>query len=605
MAFSPQFLDELRARVGLADVIGRRVRLVKKGREHSGLCPFHKEKSPSFTVNEDKGFYHCFGCGAHGSVFDFVMQTDGLSFPEAVERLAADVGMAVPVSSPEEAAQEKKRQSLYGVIEAACLYFQRTLNMPEGRAGLDYLKGRGLSDATIKTFRLGFALDSRGALKAALTRENISEPEMIAAGLLIEPEDTTGGRVSYDRFRGRVMFPIADRRGRVVAFGGRVMGDGEPKYLNSPETPLFHKGHNLYALDKATAAARKAGTVIVAEGYMDVIALHQAGFEHAVAPLGTALTEDQIRLLWKLVPEPVLCFDGDAAGARAANRAAERVLPLLTAGKGLRFAILPAGEDPDSLVKKSGVEAMAQTVVAALPLSEILWRAETQGKTLKTPEQRAAVETALAQHAQRIQDSTVRGHFLRDFKDRMWKAARADRPARTGFRGPAPLSTVPGVDGTAGAASSDGGRQAERTIIAIAAHHPHLFHVLEDDLGTAHFADEGLDALRQVLVTALADGAEDGAALAAAVERAGFGPALAAILNHDLIRSHRLLQPGAAPETVLMTWRENMRLLKLRAGAEERRRLSADLAENPNPEEAWALSRARLAAALEEADGDA
>ena len=298
MTFPARFLDELRGRIGLADVVGKRVRLVRKGREHSGLCPFHKEKSPSFTVNEEKGFYHCFGCGAHGSVFDFVMQTEGLSFPEAVERLAGEAGMEVPNESPEERAREKERQTLYDVCEAATAFFEKSLRMPEGKAALDYLRGRGLDEATIERFRLGFAPDSRGALKAALAREKFSDALMIEAGLLIQPDDA--GRMPYDRFRGRVMFPITDRRDRPIAFGGRIMAEGEPKYLNSPETPLFHKGYVLYGLALAGPQIHKTGSVVVSEGYMDVIALHRAGFDTAVAPLGTALTEDHLRGLWKL-----------------------------------------------------------------------------------------------------------------------------------------------------------------------------------------------------------------------------------------------------------------------------------------------------------------
>ncbi|MEK9724579.1 MAG: DNA primase, partial [Rhodospirillaceae bacterium] len=354
MAFSEQFLDELRGRVGLADVVGRRVKLTRKGREHSGLCPFHKEKTPSFTVNEEKGFYHCFGCQAHGSVFDFVMETEGLSFPEAVERLAVEAGMEVPRDTPEDRVRQKQRQTLFDVTEAAAVAFEKALRMPEGRVAREYLAGRGLDEATVTRFRLGFAPAGRTWLRTDMARANVEAGPLVAAGLLIQPDSGE----PYDRFRGRVMFPITDRRGRVIAFGGRILGDGEPKYLNSPETPLFHKGNNLYGLHLAGLAARQADRLIVTEGYMDVIALAQAGFAEAVAPLGTALTEDQIALLWKVVREPVLCFDGDAAGQRAATKAAGRALSQLKPGYGLRFAILPTGEDPDSLVQKRGAAAM-------------------------------------------------------------------------------------------------------------------------------------------------------------------------------------------------------------------------------------------------------
>ncbi|MEK7245331.1 MAG: DNA primase, partial [Pseudomonadota bacterium] len=293
MAFPAAFLEELRARAGLVPLVGKRVRLIRRGREHLGLCPFHKEKTPSFTVNEDKGFYHCFGCGKHGSIFDFVMETEGLSFPEAVERLAQLAGMELPERDPESRVRDESRGALMPALAAACAFFERTLRMPEGRLALEYLRGRGLADETIAQFRLGYAPDSRGSLKAALLREGFTEERLVEAGLLILPEDNSA-RGTYDRFRGRVMFPIADRRGQVIAFGGRILGDGEPKYLNSPETPVFHKVFSLYGLSHAAGPARTAGEVFVVEGYMDVIGLHQGGIRNAVAPLGTALTEDQI-----------------------------------------------------------------------------------------------------------------------------------------------------------------------------------------------------------------------------------------------------------------------------------------------------------------------
>jgi DNA primase len=355
MAFSPAFLDELRARINLSDVVGRRVRLIRRGHEHSGLCPFHNEKTPSFTLNDDKGFFHCFGCGAHGDVIGFVMKTENLSFPEAVERLADEAGLAIPKSAPEDAARAKVELSLFAVTEAAGKWFQERLRAPDGRIAREYLAGRGVDAQTIARFRLGFAPDGRGALKSALAAQGFPESLMITAGLLVVPED---GRPAYDRFRGRLMFPIEDPRGRVVAFGGRILGDGEPKYLNSPETPLFHKGRQLYGLRHAREilkAPNLAGqpSLLVVEGYMDAIAALSVGIA-AVAPLGTALGEDQIALLWRLVAEPVLCFDGDSAGLRAAGRAAERGLPLVKPGFSLSFATLPKGDDPDTLVRCAG-----------------------------------------------------------------------------------------------------------------------------------------------------------------------------------------------------------------------------------------------------------
>ena len=315
MTFPPQFLDEIRTRVPLEGVIGKRVRLTRRGRELLGLCPFHKEKTPSFTVNEDKGFFHCFGCGEHGDVIGFVMRDEGLSFPEAVERLAGDAGLALPARDPRAEAREKQRLSLFEVVEAAAKWFEAELAGPRGAQARRYLEGRGVDEATRATFRLGYAPDSRTALRTRLEKDGVTQAMLLEAGLIIAPDD---GRAPYDRFRGRLIFPIWDRRGRVVAFGGRALGDGQPKYLNSPETPLFAKGSLLYGQHLAAPAARKAGQVIAVEGYMDAIALHQAGIAQAVAPLGTALTEQQLEGLWRLADDPVLCFDGDEAGKRAA-----------------------------------------------------------------------------------------------------------------------------------------------------------------------------------------------------------------------------------------------------------------------------------------------
>ena len=323
MTFPPSFLDEIRARVPLEGVIGKRVRLVRRGRELIGLCPFHKEKTPSFTVNEEKGFFHCFGCGAHGDVIGFLMRDEGLPFPEAVERLAGDAGLALPARDPRAEAREKERHSLYGVVEAAAAWFESELAGPRGAAARRYLDARGVDEETRAHFRIGFAPDSRTALRTKLEGDGVPEAMMLSAGLVIAPED---GGTPYDRFRGRIIFPICDRRGRVVAFGGRALGERQPKYLNSPETPLFAKGSLLYGQHLAAPAARKANRVIAVEGYMDVIALHQAGIAEAVAPLGTALTEQQLEALWRLAEDPVLCFDGDEAGARAAARAVERAL---------------------------------------------------------------------------------------------------------------------------------------------------------------------------------------------------------------------------------------------------------------------------------------
>ena len=416
MSFPPQFLDEIRARVPISDLVGRRVGLTRRGREHVGLCPFHKEKTPSFTVSDDKGFFHCFGCGAHGDVIGFVMRADNLPFPEAVEQLAKAAGIEMPARRPEDRQAAKKRDSLYEVLERACAWFEAALVGPQAAAAREYLEGRGLSPEIRARFRLGFAPDDRHALKRALTGAGVAEQALIEAGLVIAPED---GGAPYDRFRGRIIFPITDHGDRVVGFGGRAMSDRGAKYLNSPETPLFHKGLLLYGLALARKAGREAGELVVAEGYMDVIALHRAGVPQAVAPLGTALTEDQIRLLWRLAPEPIVCFDGDAAGRRAALRAAERALPLLAPGRSLRFAALPPGEDPDSLLARRGAVAVRDALDAARPLIDLLWERETEGRRLDTPERCAALEKELRAAIGRIGDESVRGHYGRAIRERL------------------------------------------------------------------------------------------------------------------------------------------------------------------------------------------
>ena len=437
MAFDPSFLDELRNRLNIADVVARRVKLVKRGREHTGLCPFHNEKSPSFTVSEDKGFFHCFGCGAHGDVIGFVMRTENMSFPEAVERLAGEAGLQIPNMTREEREDGQKRQTLHAVVEAAAQWFMAELAGPRGRNGRDYLAKRGMSLAVIERFRIGFAPESRGALKAALLKQGFPEELSLEAGLIRRRE---GDSETYDLFRNRIIFPITDRRGRVIAFGGRVLDpapEGAPKYLNSPETPLFHKGRNLYGYAQAMDGARKENLLVVTEGYMDAIAALAAGVP-AVAPLGTALTEDQMRELWRLVPEPVLSFDGDSAGLRAAARAADRALPLIVPGRSLRFVGLPAGEDPDSLIGKQGVTAFRALLGGAKPLSQLLWDLATAGGSADTPEKVAVIEKTLMDQAAKIDDPTLKKHYQDHFRDRVRQELRpASRAARAMGGGPA------------------------------------------------------------------------------------------------------------------------------------------------------------------------
>lgn len=431
MRFSPQFLDELRARLPVSEVVGRRVKLKKAGREWKGLSPFQQEKSPSFTVNDEKGFYHDFSSGRHGDIIRFVMETDGVPFVEAVERLASMAGLALPAVTPDAARQEQRRRTLYDVMDLAAKFFTETLASKTGAKARGYLSDRSLSPQTQLQFRMGYASAERFALKEHLGKLGIPVEDMVEAGLLIAGDDIP---VPYDRFRDRVMFPILDMRGRVIAFGGRALEKDVPaKYLNSPETPLFHKGHNLYNQAAARAAAHDGASIIVVEGYVDVIAMVTSGFPATVAPLGTALTEDQLALLWKLADEPILCFDGDKAGQRAAYRAADIALPLLRPGKSLRFALLPEGQDPDDLAKSGGRGAIEDVLGAAKPLGEVIWSREIAGGNFATPERRAALEARVNELGNVIRDETVRRYYRQDFTERL-KRMLAPEPSGSGYQ---------------------------------------------------------------------------------------------------------------------------------------------------------------------------
>ncbi len=529
MAFPPRFLDDIKDRVGLVDVVGRRVKLVRKGREHLGLCPFHTEKTPSFTVNEDKGFYHCFGCGAHGDAISFVQNTENLSFPEAVERMAGLAGLPMPEQTPEDREREQRRVGLAEAVDAAARWFADQLRGPGGEAARRYLAGRGLDEQAIGHFRLGFAPDSRSALKPALTGQGFSEEILIEAGLLKRPDD---GAAAYDLFRDRVMFPITDRRGRIVAFGARLLGDAKAaKYINSPDTPLFHKGRTLYNLDRAAAAVRDGAPLVVAEGYMDVIALHRAGFEGAVAPLGTALTEDQITMLWRHADEPVLCFDGDEAGARAAARAADRALPLLRPGKSLRFALLPPGKDPDDLIAGSGAAAMRRVLDDGVPMSELIWNLELGLRSIDTPERRADLERRLRQRTRQIADTAVQNYYWSAFRERLY---RTFRPARQGHR-PAPGQPWPATAGGALASTGAFPRRRQQVVLATLLQHPELADEFSDSLAHAEL-DPDLDNLLQALQKQLAaDPDLDAETLKRHLSRDGFATLIGALCADDVL----------------------------------------------------------------------
>ncbi|HTV33113.1 MAG TPA: DNA primase [Methylocella sp.] len=417
MRFTPSFLEEIKARLPVSTVVRGRVKLQKVGREWKGLSPFNAEKTPSFFVNDQKMAWFDHSAGKNGNIFDFLMETEGLSFPEAVKRLAHEAGLALPQASPEAEAQEKARASLHEVLALASAYYTAELLSPRGHAARAYLDGRGLGPEVRNEFRLGYALPEKYALRDAMAAKGISPQALIDAGLLIHGEEIA---VPYDRFRDRVLFPIEDSSGRVIAFGGRTMAkDVQPKYLNSPETTLFHKGAILYNHHRARKAAHGGTQVIAVEGYVDVIALVRAGFPATVAPLGTALTTEQCELLWHMSEEPILCFDGDRAGRKAAYRAIDLALPLLGPGRSFNFALLPEGEDPDELIRSSGPEAMQEVLNQALPLADLIWMRETQGKLFATPERRAGLERRLYETVQLIREDSLRRYYQAEFKDRL------------------------------------------------------------------------------------------------------------------------------------------------------------------------------------------
>jgi DNA primase len=498
MALPPNFLEELRARTPLAPLIQRKTRLTKSGRNWKGCCPFHGEKSPSFYVYDDH--FHCFGCGAHGDAISFVMRAEGQAFPEAVERLAAEAGLQIPKATPEAAARERRARDLHGVLEAVEAAFRRRLRQPEGAEALAYLKRRGLTEDTIDRFGLGWSGAGRGAIAAELKPEGITPEQLAEAGLLRERE---GGEGFTDLFFNRVIFPIRDRRGRTISFGGRTLGDGQPKYVNGPETSLFSKRRQLYGLDLAREGAFRGARVAVVEGYMDVIALHQAGFPGAVAPLGTALTAEQMEELWRLTPEPTLCFDGDAAGGRAAARAAEAALPLLTPDRTLRLATLPQGEDPDTLVSRGGPAAFNAVLDGARPLSEALFALLTEGRPAATPEQRAALRNRLSAAAALIPDKALAAEYRRSLMDRYFAATRAPAGRGAPGRKPAPLPR------SRPAITQARTRSAQAAaLLAITLRHPWLLPEVEECFAAVDLGEARLEDCRSLILAFLTEGHE-------------------------------------------------------------------------------------------------
>jgi DNA primase len=561
MKFSTDFLDEIRARVPVSQVVGARVKLRKSGREWAGLSPFNAEKTPSFFVNDQKGFYHDFSSGKHGDVFTFLMETEGLGFPEAVEKVAAMAGLPMPARSREGEARDQRRAVLRDALGLAAEIFETTLNAPVGAKARGYLSDRGVDPAAQRLFGLGYSAPDRFALREALAAHGVDLAEMIAAGLLAHGEDIA---VAYDRFRDRVMFPIHDRGGKLVAFGGRALDpSAKAKYLNSPESELFHKGELLYNHHRARKAAHERGEVIVVEGYVDVIAMTQAGFAHTVAPLGTALTSEQCALLWTMADEPILCFDGDKAGRKAAYRAVDVALPLVAPGKSLRFAMLPEGQDPDDLFRSGGASAIAEAIGAAEPLAELLFARETEGHALDTPERRAGLERRLGELVGQIVDETLRRHYAADMARRLGDffgpgaaaagSGRRERYPRAGGRFGRPDSG-PRL-GLAGAALPVAPRrlaarpresQREIAMLAILLCHPGLCEKHVEEMARLEFVSSALAAFRDRLLSLPGEAFAGVEALASALEAAGLGADRERILSQAAgMANWWCLGPGA------------------------------------------------------------
>jgi DNA primase len=610
MRFSPQFLDDIRARLPVSQVVGRKVALKKKGREYAGLSPFKSEKTPSFFVNDQKGFYHCFASGEHGDIFKFVMATEGLTFPEAVERLAGEAGIPMPKTDVRDEAVYDQRQRLYAILEASAAYFQHWLAGSAGTDARQYLDKRGLNRDTRAAFRLGYAPENRFALKEHLGKLGYSTEELALSGMLIAGEDIA---VPYDRFRNRVMFPICDAKGRVIAFGGRALDPNAPaKYLNSPETPLFHKGHTLYNVHRARGPAHDKHRIIAVEGYMDVAALHEAGFTESVAPLGTALTEEQLHLLWRMSPEPILCFDGDSAGRKAAWRAIDVALPHLKPGASLLFAFLPDGLDPDDLIRQRGGAAMEGVLAQSRPLADVLFDREWSQDQWTTPERRARLEQQLKSLTGKIADASVRSHYELEMRRRLSAAwgyygPQGGRQANRTPAGVVPFPRrpdaqrrVPGRDMARLAGRSSGPRgpayapaepiQASSSLLNSALvsddrirtsdreglllrtllNHPWLAEDHSEDIAALKFTSPALSKLRDGILSALSlDNSLDTATLRSQLTKLGLGAAVGQLERSVTHRCDKFAESGAERTEVEAGWRHALLLHDRQTGLKE------------------------------------
>lgn len=543
-----KFLDELRAKISIADVVGAKVKLTRKGREYTGLCPFHNEKTPSFTVNEAKGFYHCFGCGAHGDIIKFEMDANGLTFMESVEKLAHKIGLEVPRMNRESPEQMEKRNTAYDIMEMAAKFFEKQLKLVGGQRAREYLARRGFGDEIIAKFRLGYAPSNNG-LKAQLASKGVTEQEMHELGLIAIPEDKN--RRSHDFFRDRVMIPIMDKRGKVIAFGGRIMGDGQPKYLNSPETPVFNKRRVLYNLNHARDAAFQEKRLIICEGYMDVIGMDNYGIHYAVAPLGTALTEDQIQEAWKVVDEPTCCFDGDMAGKRAAIRSVDRVLPILKAGNSLKYVFLTGAKDPDEFLKAFGRDEFLKVISNTVPLKDLLWQKNTEDKPVSTPEQKALVEKNIKEEVAKIADETVRNYYAQDMQNKIYyelgkgswrKRADAGYEERrschnSGYRRSDYRSAAPTVSLVGTIKTNLDDLMAQYVVSALYCY-PELLEEYEERLYNFEFKNARLRAILDMMLEAVREDESlaDAEKMAAYLEEKGMGKDVKELLECKMMR---------------------------------------------------------------------
>lgn len=577
------FIEELKNRLTLSSIIGRQVRLERSGHDFKALCPFHKEKTPSFQISDQKGFYYCFGCGSSGDAITFLMRTSNLSFFEALEQLAAEAGMEVPKPSPEQRKIVDNQKRLYELLEKAAAWFEKQLYSSQGQKALEYLKNRGISEATIANFRIGYALLDSHALPQFLTKAGFTQTEIIEAGLMKHRE---GRSDAYGFFRDRIMFPITDRTGRVIAFSGRILeGDG-PKYINSPESSIFHKGHLLYGLSRARQAVADGNQVIVVEGQVDAITMITAGFGATLAPLGTALTEEQIQLLWKLIPTeqktPILCFDGDMAGQKAAARAILRTLPLLQPNHSLHIAFMPQGEDPDSYLRKHGAEAMQAVIDSARPLIDVLWEINTSSRRSNTPEEKAGIQKLLEEQINTIKDASVRTFYANEIKNRIYthfgrgssfKAGafrKSDRKPISSLQRNRPL---------------DGQQQQQQLLLATLMNHPSLFVEVGELIGGASFEKGTLENVRGHLVSYLEQNSEPAPSTDMILKHfhsLGLEREISDIIGSKVVELSPFTAPLAEHDEARRGWLHIWSMMQKKNARKELVSASIELAKNPS-----------------------